>query len=91
MARILVVEDDRDIAMLLEDDLASEGHEVEVVQDGEAASRRGRESGWDLIILDVMLPRRDGFDVCRLPLPGVAGTVCMRSESVPPDDDGFCR
>jgi DNA-binding response OmpR family regulator len=65
MARILVVEDDRDIAMLLEDDLAAEGHEVEVVQDGEAAGRRGQEAGWDLIILDVMLPRRDGFDVCR--------------------------
>jgi DNA-binding response OmpR family regulator len=65
VARILVVEDDRDIAMLLEDDLASEGHKVEVVQDGETAGRRGRESGWDLIILDVMLPRRDGFDVCR--------------------------
>jgi DNA-binding response OmpR family regulator len=65
VARILVVEDDRDIAMLLEDDLAAEGHEVEVVQDGEAAGRRGQEAGWDLIILDVMLPRRDGFDVCR--------------------------
>ncbi len=65
MARILVVEDDRDIAMLLEDDLVAEGHQVEVVQDGETASRRGREPGWDLIILDVMLPKRDGFDVCR--------------------------
>ena len=65
MARILLVEDDRDIAMLLEDDLAAEGHQVEVVQDGETASCRGREPGWDLIILDVMLPRRDGFDVCR--------------------------
>ena len=65
MARILVVEDDRDIAMLLEDDLAAEGHNVEVVRDGAAASRRGREPGWDLIILDVMLPGRDGFDVCR--------------------------
>jgi DNA-binding response OmpR family regulator len=65
VARILVVEDDRDIAMLLEDDLAAEGHEVEVVADGETASRRGREPGWDLIILDLMLPRRDGFDVCR--------------------------
>ena len=65
MARILVVEDDRDIAMLLEDDLVAEGHQVEVVGDGETASRRGREPGWDLIILDVMLPRRDGFDVCR--------------------------
>jgi DNA-binding response OmpR family regulator len=65
VARILLVEDDRDIAMLLEDDLAAEGHQVEVVTDGETASRRGRESDWDLIILDVMLPRRDGFDVCR--------------------------
>jgi DNA-binding response OmpR family regulator len=65
MARILVVEDDRDIAMLLEDDLAAEGHQVQVVQDGETASRLGRQPGWDLILLDVMLPRRDGFDVCR--------------------------
>jgi DNA-binding response OmpR family regulator len=65
VARILLVEDDRDIAMLLEDDLAAEGHQVEVVTDGETASRRGQESDWDLIILDVMLPRRDGFDVCR--------------------------
>lgn len=65
MARILVVEDDRDIAMLLEDDLTAEGHSVEVVRDGATASRRGREPGWDLIILDVMLPGCDGFDVCR--------------------------
>jgi len=65
VARILVVEDDHDIAMLLEDDLTAEGHSVEVVRDGETASRRGCESSWDLIILDVMLPGRDGFDVCR--------------------------
>jgi two-component system alkaline phosphatase synthesis response regulator PhoP len=65
MARILVVEDDHDIAVLLEDDLTAEGHNIEVVRDGATASRRGREPGWDLIILDVMLPGRDGFDVCR--------------------------
>jgi DNA-binding response OmpR family regulator len=65
MARILVVEDEPDIAMLLADDLRLEGHEVEVVGDGQAASERGRESGWDLIVLDVMLPKKDGFDVCR--------------------------
>jgi len=65
VARILVVEDDRDIAMLLEDDLRAEGHHVEVIRDGVIASRRGREPDWDLIILDVMLPGRDGFDVCR--------------------------
>jgi two-component system alkaline phosphatase synthesis response regulator PhoP len=65
VARILVVEDDRDIAMLLSDDLTAEGHTVEVVRDGPTASRRGVEPGWDLIVLDVMLPGRDGFDVCR--------------------------
>ena len=65
MARILVVEDDRDIAMFLDDDLTADGHSVEVVRDGPTASRRGVEPGWDLIVLDVMLPGRDGFDVCR--------------------------
>src|SRR5207253_9312239 len=35
------------------------------VSDGETACRRGREPEWDLILLDVMLPRKDGFDVCR--------------------------
>ena len=65
MSRILIVEDEADIALGLQDDLAVDGHEVEVVQDGEAACRRGREAGWDLILLDVMLPRKDGFEVCR--------------------------
>ncbi len=65
MARILVVEDEADIAMLLADDLRLEGHVVEVAVDGQAAGERGRESEWDLIVLDVMLPRKDGFDVCR--------------------------
>ena len=65
MSRILIVEDEADIALGLEDDLTVEGHEVEVARDGETASRRGREAQWDLILLDVMLPRKDGFDVCR--------------------------
>lgn len=65
MPRILIVEDEPDIALGLEDDLTVEGHQVEVVRDGETAVRRGREAGWDLILLDVMLPRKDGFEVCR--------------------------
>jgi len=65
MARILVVEDEADIAMPLADDLRLEEHEVEVVSDGREAADRGREATWDLIILDVMLPRKDGFEVCR--------------------------
>jgi DNA-binding response OmpR family regulator len=65
MARILIVEDDRDIAFGLEEDLAGHGHQVEKADDGEKGLRRAREGGWDLIILDVMLPRKDGFEVCR--------------------------
>jgi DNA-binding response OmpR family regulator len=65
MARILVVEDEPDIALGLQLDLRDEGHDVEVARDGEEATRRGREPGWDLILLDIMLPLKDGFEVCR--------------------------
>jgi two-component system alkaline phosphatase synthesis response regulator PhoP len=65
MARILIVEDEPDIAMVLESDLKMEGYETEVARDGETALRRAREQRWDLILLDVMLPRKDGFEVCR--------------------------
>lgn len=65
MARILIVEDEPDIALGLQLDLQDEGHEVEVIGDGLAASRRARDAGWDLVVLDVMLPGKDGFEVCR--------------------------
>jgi two-component system alkaline phosphatase synthesis response regulator PhoP len=65
MTRILIVEDEPDIALGLQLDLRDEGHHVEIARDGEEASRRAREPGWDLILLDVMLPLKDGFEVCR--------------------------
>lgn len=65
MSRILIVEDDRAIAVALEDDLRMEGYSVEVARDGEAAVARARDGGFDLILLDIMLPKKDGFDVCR--------------------------
>ncbi|MDA2927541.1 response regulator transcription factor, partial [Acidobacteria bacterium AH-259-G07] len=65
MKRILVVEDEPGIALALKDDLTSEGYQVEVVRDGETASRRAREQAFDGILLDVMLPGKDGFEVCR--------------------------
>ncbi len=65
MPKILIVEDDRDIALGLEEDLARHGHEVETVPDGEAAIPRAKGGGFDLIVLDLMLPRKDGFEVCR--------------------------
>ena len=65
MKRILVVEDEPGIALGLEDDLKMEGYDVEVIGDGLEASRRAKESSFDLIVLDVMLPGKDGFEVCR--------------------------
>jgi DNA-binding response OmpR family regulator len=65
MPRILVVEDEPAIALGLRNDLTLEGYSVEVAADGEAASRRVVEASFDLILLDVMLPKKDGFAVCR--------------------------
>jgi DNA-binding response OmpR family regulator len=65
MARILVVEDEPDIALGLQEDLEQQGHQVEIAADGESALRRAAGETWDLILLDVMLPRLDGFEVCR--------------------------
>jgi len=78
MPRILIVEDERDIALGLEVDLTSHGYEVETVRDGESAVRRGREAGWDLILLDLMLPRKDGYEVCQqLRQAGVQTPIIM--------------
>ncbi len=63
--QILVVEDDAGIALGLEEDLSIEGYDVEVVRDGEMAVRRARARPFSLILLDVMLPGKDGFAVCR--------------------------
>jgi two-component system alkaline phosphatase synthesis response regulator PhoP len=65
MSRIMIVEDDKDLAFGLSDDLQVEGYEVEVVSDGEIAVKRALEDRWDLILLDIMLPHKDGFEVCR--------------------------
>ena len=65
MTRILVVEDEPGIALGLEDDLKMEGYDVEVVSDGDVAARRARETPFDLILLDIMLTGKDGFEVCR--------------------------
>jgi len=65
MKRILVVEDEQAIAFGLRLDLQNEGYAVEVEADGEAAFERARTESFDLILLDVMLPRKDGFDICR--------------------------
>jgi two-component system, OmpR family, alkaline phosphatase synthesis response regulator PhoP len=65
MSRILVVEDNPDLAYGLRNNLEIEGYQVEVVSDGAKGLTRAREAGPDLIILDLMLPGLDGFRVLR--------------------------
>src|SRR5262245_38082311 len=65
MTRILVVEDEPGIALGVRNDRAFEGYTVEVAEDGEAGYKRAIEAPFDLILLDVMLPRKDGFSVAR--------------------------
>jgi two-component system alkaline phosphatase synthesis response regulator PhoP len=63
--RILLVEDEPGLLMTLTDRLVSEGFAVETATDGEAGLQRALAETFDLIILDVGLPRKNGFDVCR--------------------------
>lgn len=64
-ARLLLVEDDRDIAETLTDLLKSEGHEVETSHDGRQGLSMATEQHYDLLLLDVMLPGIDGFEICQ--------------------------
>jgi two-component system alkaline phosphatase synthesis response regulator PhoP len=65
MADILVVEDEESILMALKDDLTLEGYTVATATDGEAGLIAASEKRYDLLILDIMLPIMNGFDVCR--------------------------
>lgn len=72
MSRILVVEDDPRIRRFIDKGLKAEGYQVEEVTDGEEALIVGTEERFDLILLDLSLPRRDGLEVCR----------CLRADGV---------
>jgi DNA-binding response OmpR family regulator len=65
MTRILVIEDDPSIRMGLEDTLAAKGYQVEVVGKGAEGAEHALSGRFDLVVLDVMLPDIDGFEVCR--------------------------
>jgi two-component system alkaline phosphatase synthesis response regulator PhoP len=64
-SRILLVEDEPGVRLTVEDRLKSEGYSVECAVDGDEGSKRATNEPFDLVILDVMLPKRSGFDVCR--------------------------
>ena len=63
--RILIVEDEESIADLERDYLELSGFQVEVANDGETGLNKAMKEEFDLIILDLMLPGVDGFEICR--------------------------
>jgi two-component system alkaline phosphatase synthesis response regulator PhoP len=76
--RILIIEDDESILMGLEDDLKLEGYAVCTARDGVAGLSLAKERRHDLIILDIMLPGMNGFDVCKeLRQRGIATPILM--------------
>ena len=85
MAKILIVEDDEEIAMLERDYLEIEGFQTQVISDGGAVEEAALTGAYDLILLDLMLPGRSGYEVCRRIRDQVDVPILMvtaRTESV---------
>jgi len=77
-SRILLVEDEPGLVLTITDMLEGEGYTVQSAHDGEAGLACALETRFDLIILDVMLPRKNGFDLCReLRQKGIDAAVVM--------------
>src|SRR5262245_60975477 len=76
--RILLVEDEKGLLVSLIDLLTDEGHQVEIAQDGETGFQRAVNEPFNLIILDLKLPRKNGFDICRdLRKKGIDAPILM--------------
>ena len=76
--RVLVVEDERPLATALQRGLASHGFAVETASDGLTGYLLARDEQFDVIVLDVMLPERNGYEVCeRLRTDGVTTPIIM--------------
>ena len=65
MPRLLIADDDKEIRELLEFDLSHSGYETDVAKDGEEALQKALSGNYDIILLDVMMPKMNGFDVCK--------------------------
>ncbi|NNF59375.1 MAG: response regulator transcription factor [Rhodothermaceae bacterium] len=78
MTRVLLIEDEPGLVITLTDRLTAEGYTIEHATDGDAGFARASEEAFDVIVLDVMLPGRDGFAVCRdLRARGVTTPILM--------------
>lgn len=65
MKKVLIIEDEQSILKLLSYNLEQEGYNVEVTMDGQEGCELALENGYDMILLDLMLPNKDGLEICR--------------------------
>jgi DNA-binding response OmpR family regulator len=65
LSKILIVEDDAEIAMLEKDYMEINGFGAEIITDGKRALAALQKGGYDLVLLDLMLPGENGYDICR--------------------------
>ena len=85
--RVLVVEDEKKVAAFIKRGLEEEGYQVDAVHDGDEAVQMARAESYDLLILDVMLPRKDGLSVVReLRQEGMLAPVLMLTARDTTDD-----
>ena len=85
--RILVVEDEQKVARFLRKGLEGEGYEVEVAEDGEKGERLAREGQYDVILLDVLLPQKDGFTILQnLRKDGIKTPIIMLTARTATED-----
>lgn len=76
--RILVVEDEKEFTLLIRRGLTEDGYAVDVAYDGEEGESLAESTPYDLIVLDIVLPRKDGFQVCtNLRKKGISSRVLM--------------
>lgn len=85
--RVLLVDDNAMNVELFSDVLEGDGHDVTVERDGVTGRDRGLAERFDLVILDIQLPRMDGHEVCRkLRAAGINGPIVALTSSAMPDE-----
>ena len=95
MARVLVVDDEKLIVKGIRFSLEQDGYEVDCAYDGDEAIERAKEREYDVVLLDVMLPGHDGFEVCQtirefseMPIIMLTAKGCLLYTSPSPRDRG---
>lgn len=90
--RLLIVDDDKQIRELLAFDISHSGYVVDIAQDGQEGLKKALENHYDLILLDVMMPKMNGYDVCkniRIAKPDIPVLMLTAKGSLEDKTEGF--